>query len=145
MALVPGLSPNIRLDDPNPQQPQPADGMDIVVEMAGNDETDKPEMDMDGNVLRIEHPDGTISVSLNGEPIEKAGKKTQEGWFANLADEIEDQELSRIVDDLTRGISNDLCCTCNRNAYHCRRRQKGPYSCKRGHGLGPDAHGRNRP
>jgi hypothetical protein len=108
MALTPGLSPNIRLGDLNPQQPQPADGMDIVVEMAGNDETDKPEMDMDGNVLRIEHPDGTISVSLNGEPIEKAGKKTQEGWFANLADEIEEQELSRIVDDLTRGISNDL-------------------------------------
>lgn len=108
MALVPGLSPNIRLDDPNPQQPQPADGMDIVVEMAGNDETDKPEMDMNGNVLRIEHPDGTISVSLNGEPIEKANKKTQEGWFANLADDIEEQELSRIVDDLTRGIANDL-------------------------------------
>ena len=106
--LTPGLSPNIRLGDQNPQQPELPEAMDIVVEMAGDDGSDKPEMDMDGNVLRIEHPDGTISVSLNGEPIEKANKKTQEGWFANLADDIEEQELSRIVDDLTRGIANDL-------------------------------------
>jgi hypothetical protein len=108
MALTPGLSPNIRLGDQNPQQPELPEAMDIVVEMAGEDGSDKPELDMDGNILRIEHPDGTISVSLNGEPIEKANKKTQEGWFANLADDIEDQELSRIVDDLTRGIANDL-------------------------------------
>ena len=108
MALTPGLSPNIRLGDQNPQQPELPEAMDIVVEMAGEDGSDKPEMDMNGNVLRIEHPDGTISVSLNGEPIEKANKKTQEGWFANLADDIEEQELSRIVDDLTRGIANDL-------------------------------------
>ena len=108
MALTPGLSPNIRLGDQNPQQPELPEAMDIVVEMDGEDGSDKPEMDMNGNVLRIEHPDGTISVSLNGEPIEKANKKTQEGWFANLADDIEEQELSRIVDDLTRGIANDL-------------------------------------
>ena len=108
MALTPGLSPNIRLPNPNEQQAAPSDGVDIVVEMAEEGDEDKPEIDMDGNVLRIEHPDGTISVSLDGNPIEKAGKKTQEGWFANLAEEIEEQERSRIADDLMRGIANDL-------------------------------------
>jgi hypothetical protein len=108
MALTPGLSPNIRLPNPNEQQAAPSDGVDIVVEMAEDGDEDKPEIDMDGNVLRIEHPDGTISVSLDGKPIEKAGKKTQEGWFANLAEEIEEQERSRIADDLMRGIANDL-------------------------------------
>ena len=108
MALTPGLSPNIRLPDLNEQSSEPNEGMDIVVEMENEGDEDKPEMDMDGNVLRIEHPDGTISVSLDGKPIENATKKNQEGWFANLAEDLDDAELSRIAEDLTRGISNDL-------------------------------------
>jgi hypothetical protein len=108
MALTPGLSPNIRLPDLNPQMPPQGDGVDIIVEMEDEDSADKPEIDMDGNVLRIEHPDGTISVSLDGKPIEEAGKKKQqEGWFANLAEDIDTEELSRIADDLMRGIAND--------------------------------------
>lgn len=108
MALTPGLSPNIRLPDPNEQSSEPLDGMEIVVEMADEGDEDKPEMDIDGNVLRIEHSDGTISVSLDGKPIEQAGRKKQEGWFANLAEEIDDDERSRIAEDLMRGIANDL-------------------------------------
>ena len=106
MALTPGLSPNIRLQD---DQPQPADlgGADIVVEMEEDGE-DQPEIDMDGNILRIEHPDGTISVSLDGKPIEEPGKKKLEGWFANLAEDIDENELSRISGELIRGISSDL-------------------------------------
>jgi len=106
MALTPGLSPNIRLQDEQ-QPPQALGGADITVEME-EDGVDQPEMDIKGNVLRIEHPDGTISVSLDGKPIEEQGKKKQEGWFANLAEDVEDIELSRIADDLIRGISSDL-------------------------------------
>ena len=108
MALTPGLSPNIRLPDLNEQPAMPTDDMEITVEMEEEGNEDVPEVDMDGNVLRIEHPDGTISISLDGNPIEKAASKKQQGWFANLADEIESQELSRIADDLIRGISSDL-------------------------------------
>ena len=105
MPLTPGLNPSIRLEDE--QTEAPIEGMDVQVEMIEDGE-DSPDMDMDGNILRIEHADGTISVSLDGTPIEEARKNKPEGWFANLADEIDDHELGRISEELLRGISNDL-------------------------------------
>lgn len=105
MPLTPGLNPSIRLEDE--PQPVPVEAMDVQVEMI-NDSEDRPDVDMDGNILRIEHPDGTISVSLDGSPIEQAGRQKQEGWFANLAEEIDDQERGRVTEELLRGIENDL-------------------------------------
>jgi len=105
MPLTPGLTPSVRLEDE--QTAAPIEGMDIQVEMV-EDGADRPDVDIDGNILRIEHPDGTISVSLDGRPIEENGRKKQEGWFANLAEEIDEHERSRIADDLLRGIQNDL-------------------------------------
>jgi hypothetical protein len=105
MPLTPNLTPSIRLEDE--QNPLPTESMDVQVEVV-EDGADRPDMDLDGNILRIEHPDGTISVSLDGKPIEQVGKKRQEGWFANLAEEIDEHERSRIAEDLLRGISNDL-------------------------------------
>ena len=105
MPLTPGLNPSIRLEDEQPEAP--IEGMDVQVEMV-EDGADRPDMDMDGNILRIEHPDGTISVSLDGRPIEEAKTNKTEGWFANLAEDIDDHELGRISEELLRGISNDL-------------------------------------
>ena len=105
MPLTPGLNPSIRLEDEQPAAP--IEGMDVQVEMVQEGE-DRPDVDIDGNILRIEHPDGTISVSLDGSPIEQPRRQKQEGWFANLAEEIDDQERSRIADELLRGIENDL-------------------------------------
>ena len=107
MALTPGLVPNIRLVDQNPQ-PKPAGGMDVIVVADADGKSDQPQFDQKGNILRIDHGDGSITVSLDGKPIEEAGKKKNEGWFANLAEEIDDNELSRIADDLVRGIEEDL-------------------------------------
>jgi hypothetical protein len=105
MPMTPELTPSIRLEDE--QNAAPIDGMDVQVEVVEDNE-DRPEIDMAGNVLRIEHPDGTISVSLDGKPIEEPRKERLEGWFANIAEDIDDHELSRISEDLLRGISNDL-------------------------------------
>lgn len=105
MPLTPRLNPSIRLEDE--PQPAPVEAMDVQVEMI-NDSEDRPDVDMDGNILRIEHPDGTISVSLDGSPIEQAKRQKQEGWFANLAEEIDDQERGRVTEELLRGIENDL-------------------------------------
>ena len=105
MPLTPGLNPSIRLEDE--QQAAPIEGMDVQVEMI-EDGQDSPDVDMDGNILRIEHGDGTISVSLDGKPIEEANRNKPEGWFANLAEDIDDHELGRISEELLRGISNDL-------------------------------------
>lgn len=107
MAMTPGLVPNIRLVDENPQ-PQTSGGMDVIVVADAEGKGDQPQFDQKGNILRIDHGDGSITVSLDGKPIEEAGKKDNGGWFANLAEDIDDNELSRIADDLIRGISEDM-------------------------------------
>ena len=105
--LTPGLNPNIRLVD-NQLEAQPQlEGMDVLVV------EDAPvgsgaEMDMEGNVLRIEHDDGSISISLDGQPIEKAKKKRRQDWYKNLAEELPDHALATIAEDLMYGIRQDL-------------------------------------
>lgn len=107
MAITPGLSPNIRLDDAAQQQANPLGNMDIIVEMA-QDGGDIPEIDEKGNVLRIEHDDGSISISLDGKPLNESEKTDDTSWFANLAEKIDDQERLRIAEELVKGIENDL-------------------------------------
>jgi len=107
MAMTPGLSPNIRMPEEGLMNgATPDSGAEIIIEDA-DEGADVPELDMDGNVLTIEHPDGSISVSLDGQPIERASK-TSAGWFDNLVNDIEPSELTRIADDLMRGISDDI-------------------------------------
>jgi hypothetical protein len=104
MPLVPGLSANIR-EEAAPAAPLP-EAADIEIIDADEGE-DVPEMDDKGNILRIDHPDGSITVSLNGSPVTEADDENPPGWFDNLVDKIDDLELSRISDELMRGISDD--------------------------------------
>jgi len=99
------LVPNIRLDN-NPEDAA-IGPMDVTVENA-EEEADIPEFDQDGAILRIDHGDGSITVSLDGKPIEDAERDGPEGWFDNLVDEIDDMELGIISEELLRGISDDL-------------------------------------
>lgn len=105
MPLVPGLNPAVRLED------DPADGaispMDVTVDDAG-DEPDVPEFDQSGAILRIDHGDGSITVSLDGKPISDAEEEGEGGWFGNLVEKIDDMELGRIAEDLLRGVDDDL-------------------------------------
>ena len=99
-----GLSPhNIRLD----QLATVPEDEDVVVEMAEDGE-DLPEFDDSGAIIKIEHDDGSVTVSLDGKPIEDAERRANRGWFDNLVEDIEDGELSRIADELLRGVKNDL-------------------------------------
>jgi hypothetical protein len=107
MAFTPGLVPNLRLDQD--QQDDPLnEGQDTVVVMDADDDADQPELDATGNVLRIDHGDGSISVSLDGKPIQSARKRDQDEWFANLAEDIDENELSRIAELLIKGIEEDI-------------------------------------
>ena len=90
------VNPNIRL--PGFEMPE------VIIE-AGQD---VPDVDTKGNILRIEHADGSVSVSLDGKPIDGPGARGPTGWFDNLVDDIDGMELTRIADDLLRGINDDL-------------------------------------
>ena len=106
MSLTPGLVPNIRLVQPD--EGQQVVGQDTIVVIDAEGAGDKPTVDQKGNILKIDHEDGSITVSLDGQPIEKAKKKDELSWFDNIADEIDPMELTRISEDLLSGIREDL-------------------------------------
>ena len=107
MPLTPGLSPNIR-EIGQPPMPGSAPHDDIAVEVQDNDGT-TPEFDDSGAILRIEHRDGSVTLTLDGRPLEEAKSDAGNGgWFGNLVDKIGQGELGRISSDLLRGIEDDL-------------------------------------
>lgn len=61
-----------------------------------------------GNVIRIRHNDGSITVSTDGKPLRSAEDDSPKGWYANLCDKVDGLEKSRIVDDIIRGVHDDL-------------------------------------
>ena len=100
MPMVPGLNPSIR---------QSSGLMPQGVEVQVVDPIEIPLVDEDSNVIRIEHGDGSVSVSLDGKPIEPVTEAQRaKEWFSNLVDDIDDGQLSLIADDLLRGIDDDL-------------------------------------
>ncbi len=104
MATQPGLAPmNIR-------QPGPEVGANALdpIEIDFSEPEDREERDEDGNLLSIEHADGSITVSLDDNPLERAEGSGEEEWFDNLVDKIDPAELNRISADLMRGIDDDL-------------------------------------
>ena len=103
-----GLNPNIRLHE---NEADAAIGpMDVTVEHDDAEPEDIPEISQDGAILKIEHGDGSITLSLDGKPIQDPDneKRPPMGWFDNLVDEIDDTELQNIADDLIRGVEDDL-------------------------------------
>lgn len=100
-----GLAGNLRLvPPPEASAPDPAD---VVVEIEPGG--DAPVVDEKNNILRIEHGDGSITVSLDGRPLGDAAKPEKPlEWFDNLAERIDGDELSRITEELLRGVAEDL-------------------------------------
>lgn len=106
MATQPGLAPmNIR--QPAPEAPGAIDASPVQIDFA-NEGGDVPEVDRDGNIISIEHDDGSITISLDGNPLEEGEGGDDNEWFGNLVDKIDEGELSRISGDLFRGIDDDL-------------------------------------
>ena len=108
MSAQPGLGgANIRLVGPDAPELPPA--AEISVEMAPGG-ADQPIIDDKGAILRIQHGDGSLSVSLNGQPLGKVANDDDEPlqWYSNLADKIPEDALNSITEDLLRGIEEDL-------------------------------------
>jgi len=104
MAMTPGLSPNIRQGGLGGAEPVNDDDVQVEVEEGG----DVPNIDENGNVIQIEHDDGSITISLDGKPLNEPEDKTPKGWFDNLVDDIDQNELTRIAEDLLRGVDEDI-------------------------------------
>ena len=103
MALSTGLNPLIRMDQPDDDQERLP--VDIIVTEEGGD---IPEFDDKGQIVKIKHGDGTVTISLDGKPLnDNLLNKKDTGWFSNLAEDIDEGELHRIRDDLERGIQDD--------------------------------------
>jgi hypothetical protein len=91
---------------PDPELPGAAK---VVVDVS-DDQADSPDIDDNGDILRITHGDGAITVSLDGKPLGNVNPANDgpTEWFGNLAEKIDAAELSRITEDLLQGIADDL-------------------------------------
>lgn len=103
-----GLIPdnaNIRLDQNTDTMP---DGTPIDIELAPEPalEQDNEILDDKGNLIKIEHSDGSITINLDGMPLRTADEEPA-GWYSNLADKIDPMELGMISEDLLQGIADD--------------------------------------
>lgn len=98
---------NLRIvGQPDPELPGAAK---VIVDLQ-DDQVDSPDIDDSGNILRIAHSDGAITVSLDGKPLGNVNPANEEPleWFGNLAEKIDQDELSRISEELLQGIADDL-------------------------------------
>jgi hypothetical protein len=98
---------NLRIvGKPDPELPGAAK---VIVDLQ-DDQADSPDIDDSGNILRITHGDGAITVSLDGKPLGNVNPANDgpTEWFGNLAEKIPDDELSRLTEDLLQGIADDL-------------------------------------
>lgn len=101
-----GLNPNIRLVSPEENKTD-FDGGDISVEQA--QENDSEQLDENGNTIEIEHPDGSVTISLDGKPLKEAeGSSNPKGWFDNLVEDVDKMELGIIANELLRGVGEDI-------------------------------------
>jgi hypothetical protein len=103
--MTPGLFPSIR--QPAPEEEALA-GSGIEIEVI-DDGQDTEKFDENGAVLEIEHPDGSITISLDGKPIhDNRPERDENDWFRNLVEDIADGPLNSIAQDLLRGIRDDI-------------------------------------
>ena len=105
MPMTPGLMGNIR--QAPPEEENLGDG-DVVVEII-DDGHDTEKADKDGAILEIEHSDGSITISLDGKPInDNRQERDETDWYRNLVEDVAESHLNDIAQELLRGIRDDI-------------------------------------
>ena len=106
MPMTPGLMGNIR--QPAPEEGAIPPGGDTVIEIM-DDGQDTPTIDKDGAILEIQHADGSLTISLDGKPInDNRQERDETDWYRNLVDDVSEGVLTGISQDLLRGIRDDI-------------------------------------
>ena len=106
MPMTPGLMGNIR--QPAPEEGAIPPGGDTVIEIM-DDGQDTPTIDKDGAILEIQHADGSLTISLDGKPInDNRQERDETDWYRNLVDDVSEGVLNGISQDLLRGIRDDI-------------------------------------
>ena len=104
MPMMPGLSPSIRQTGP---EEEPMSAADMIIEIVDDGQSTE-KFDKNGAILEIEHPDGSLTISLDGKPIHSNREEEDDtNWFRNLVDDIADGALQNISEELLRGIRDD--------------------------------------
>ena len=105
MPMVPGLMGNIR--QAPPEEEALGDG-DAIVEII-DDGQDTEKTDKNGAILEIEHSDGSITISLDGKPIDdNRAERDETDWYRNLVEDVAESHLNNIAQELLRGIRDDI-------------------------------------
>jgi hypothetical protein len=106
MPMTPGLMGNIR--QLAPEEGAIPLGGEPVVEIV-DDGQDIETAGSDGAILEIQHADGSLTISLDGKPINDNRKERDEtDWYRNLVDDVAEGVLNGISQDLLRGIRDDI-------------------------------------
>jgi len=105
MPMTPGLMGNIR--QAPPEEEALGDGNAIIEIIEDGQDTEKA--DKDGAILEIEHADGSITISLDGKPIDDNREERDEtNWYRNLVEDVAESHLNSIAQELLRGIRDDI-------------------------------------
>ena len=105
MPMTPGLMGNIR--QAPPEEEALGDG-DAIIEII-DDGQDTEKADKNGAILEIEHSDGSITISLDGKPIDdNRAERDETDWYRNLVEDVAESHLNNIAQELLRGIRDDI-------------------------------------
>lgn len=91
-----------RLDNPYPEVVPPA----LTLVKSDSDEMKADSVSFEDGALKVEHPDGSVTIDLNPPEENKSGTD-DEGFDDNLAIDMDDQELESISSALIDGIDRD--------------------------------------
>jgi hypothetical protein len=109
MSLVPGHGQTLRLDTDRPEDLTEGPVRVEVAPDADDPSRDREVRNGQGLLLRVEHADGTITVSNDGGTLpETENTANPPDWFDNLCAKIDGMELGRIAELLIIGINDDI-------------------------------------
>lgn len=96
-------SNSARLDNPYPEVVPPA----LTLVKSDSDEMGTDHVSFEDGALKIEHPDGSVTIDLNPQPEDKDDVDNN-GFDGNLASKLSDSDLGTIATDLMDGIERDI-------------------------------------